>query len=84
MSKLLITLPLLAILAACSSAGDRAKSEYEMAKRNGLPGDTQCAGLRKVAQAYLSDQDDANFKAWSLNAEITCMHEQTERETRLR
>lgn len=73
----LIVLPLLALVAACSSAGAREEEKYEIVERQS--GDvgmyryrTLCNQSKVVAAAYLEEKDEAKYKDWKLKSDINC------------
>lgn len=76
------------VLAACSSAGDEAKEEYEMvdaAQPDTIDGDyARCDALRKVAQGYLSDKNNEEYQRAQLRASITCQNVRLRDEVELR
>lgn len=58
-------------LYGCSSAGKSAEDEYRIVERTG--GDAEkCDAARAVAQGYLRDKNEAQYRNWKLTADINC------------
>lgn len=69
MSRLAIIAALL--LAGCASEADRAERAYEIVAENGVPWD-ECSAARNVADAYLAEGDEANYRDWKLTEDLAC------------
>lgn len=60
-----------ATLCACANAAKDAEERYEMVKRTGTKGEL-CNAAREVADTYLREKDDPNYRMWHNTAAIQC------------
>lgn len=62
---------LLFLCAGCSGDGERAEKRYKMASA-GASAAERCRLAGNVAEAYLSDQNEAKFKEWRSQRDTEC------------
>lgn len=67
-----LALCLLPIVAACSSATDRAEQSYRIAKKNDRQPWDRCAAARRVKEAWLAEGDREQYEQWSLEESNAC------------
>ncbi len=70
----IVASPLLFSLSACGqSPGEAAEKEFEVVEKNSAStnGDL-CRAARKVADAYLTEQDQEKYDWWKLQAGLNC------------
>ena len=66
---------LLLALAACSpSKSERAERAYEMAKRAGATNTELCQRKQAIAEAYLEEENEEEYRVSKVYAEIECMN----------
>lgn len=68
---LLIALGLIT-LTACESQVDKAKREFEMAKKAGVVGSELCARTRAIDEAYLQNGDALNYRIQRVHSNVEC------------
>jgi hypothetical protein len=67
------------LLAACSSAGEKAEERYRMVEAANPTGDELCQAARGVADAYLADGKEDKFRETKNRADITCLNAELDR-----
>lgn len=66
---------MLLVLAACSpSKSERAEKAYEMAKKAGATNTELCQRKQAIAEAYLEEENEKEYRFSKVNAEIECMN----------
>lgn len=73
--RVLASIMLLCFLAGCGArAGEEAERQYRIAERNGDPEEELCKRKAIVAEGYLKDGDEAQYKDWKLRADTCAAH----------
>jgi hypothetical protein len=63
-----------AALSGCSqSEGERAEKQYEIVLKTYPTKRERCNEQRKVADAYLRDQNQQKYQMWDMEADTTCL-----------
>jgi len=70
---ILASMPLLSLSACGQSPGEAAEKEFEVVEKNSATtyGDL-CRAARKVADGYLTEQDQEKYDWWKLQADVKC------------
>lgn len=71
--KSLHALLALALLIGCQSRGAAAEERYRMVERNNPSPETKCRAAREVADAYLQDKNEDQYRFWRVIADGSCM-----------
>ena len=68
------------LLAACSSAGQKAEERYRMVEAGAHTEDELCDAARAVADAYLKDGQQTPYGEAKNRADITCLNARLEKQ----
>ena len=69
-------------LTGCKSEGDRAAEQFGMVDDATINQIEKCAAARKASDAYLSENDEENYRAWRHKATMICLRAQAENRSR--
>lgn len=70
----LVAAMLLALTACSPSKSERAEKAYEMAKRAGATNTELCQRKQAIAEAYLEEENEEEYRVSKVYAEIECMN----------
>lgn len=59
-------------LSSCAKESEAAEKRYKMVERNGGTKAELCIESRKVADAYLSEDDERSYRLWKGLSDSTC------------
>lgn len=60
------------LLGSCSKPSDDAKRQFEIVDK-GRDNQAKCDQARKVADAYLRENNEKEYNSWKLTADVKCM-----------
>jgi len=60
------------LLAGCAKASEAEVRQYEMMKRSHASRHELCKKARKVAEAYLAEENEAEYEMWNIKANLDC------------
>ena len=59
------------VATSCQNAAEQEAGKYEIVAK-GSDSDAKCEQSRRVADAYLSQQDEASYTKWKLRSDLDC------------